>query len=79
MYLLAVRNLCIHYSLTQCSKEMHQIIRLARRDGDEWVRLFASILAPFPHSQTVSVDQIMEGPMEGLAEEISEACEFGEG
>ena len=55
---------------------MHQIIRLARRDGDEWVRLFASILAPFPHSQTVSVDQLMEGTMEGLAEEISKACEL---
>ena len=25
----------------QCAQEMQHIIRLARRDGDEWVRLFA--------------------------------------
>lgn len=59
----------------QCSNEMLQILRLARRDGDEWVRLFASVLAPFPNNQTISVDQITEGGLEGLQEEIGNACE----
>lgn len=54
---------------------MLQILRLARRDGDEWVRLFASVLAPFPNSQTISVDQITEGGLEGLQEEIGNECE----
>ncbi len=53
---------------------MLQILRLARRDGDEWVRLFASVLAPFPHNQTISVDQITEGGLEGLQEEVADAC-----
>lgn len=56
---------------------MLQILRLARRDGDEWVRLFASVLAPFPNSQTISVEQITEeGGLEGIQEEISEAREY---
>ena len=58
----------------QCSKEMHQILRLSRRDGDEWVRLLSNVLAPFPHSQSISVNQITEGNMDGVAEEIREAC-----
>lgn len=54
---------------------MHQILRLSRRDGDEWVRLLSSVLGPFPHSQTISVNQITEGSsMEGVAEDIKEAC-----
>ena len=53
---------------------MQQILRLARRDGDEWVRLFAAVLTPFPQSQTVAVDACMEGSMEGVQEEIGEAC-----
>ena len=53
---------------------MLQILRLARRDGNEWVRLFASVLAPFPTNQTISVDQITEGGLEGLQEEVAEAC-----
>ena len=53
---------------------MHQILRLSRRDGDEWVRLLSSVLAPFPHSQTISVNQITEGNMEGVADDIKEAC-----
>ena len=58
----------------QCSKEMEHILRLARRDGDEWVRLFAGILAPFPHSQTINADVCLEDTMEGMVEEISDAC-----
>ena len=61
----------------QCSNEMQQILRLARRDGDEWVRLFASVLASFPHNQTISVDQITDGGLEGLQEEIADACKWG--
>ena len=59
----------------QCSNEMLQILRLARRDGDEWVRLFASVLAPFPHSQTINAEQITEGTLEDLQDKIREACE----
>ena len=55
---------------------MLQILRLARRDGDEWVRLFASVLAPFPHNQTIDVEQISEGILEGLADKIRTACEL---
>ena len=67
-----LQYLCTLYM--QCSKEMHQILRLSRRDGDEWVRLLSSVLAPFPHSQTISVNQITEGSMEGVADDIKEAC-----
>jgi len=56
---------------------MLQILRLARRDGDEWVRLFASVLAPFPHSQTVNSEQITEGVLEDLQEKIRDSCEDG--
>ena len=63
-------------SLSQCSAEMQQILRLARRDGDEWVRLFATILAPFPHSQSTDVEPCTEGNMEGIQNEVEEACEF---
>lgn len=70
-----------HYITTsiwflQCSNEMLQILRLARRDGDEWVRLFASVLAPFPNNQTISVDQITEGGLEGVQEDICDAREY---
>lgn len=58
----------------QCSNEMLQILRLARRDGNEWVRLFASVLAPFPTNQTINVDQITEGGLEGLHEDVADAC-----
>ena len=61
--------------LVQCSNEMLQILRLARRDGDEWVRLFASVLAPFPHSQTINSEQITEGVLEDLQEKIRNSCE----
>lgn len=57
----------------QCAQEMQHIIRLARRDGDEWVRLFAGILAPFPHTQSIAMDVCLEGSMEGVVEEIGEA------
>lgn len=60
-------------TINQCNDEMQQILRLARRDGDEWVRLFAAVLTPFPQSQTVAVDACMEGSMEGVQEEIGEA------
>ena len=68
------KNDYTYFILLQCSNEMLQILRLARRDGDEWVRLFASVLAPFPHNQTISVDQITEGGLEGLQEEVADAC-----
>ena len=55
---------------------MLQILRLARRDGDEWVRLFASVLAPFPNNQTINSDQITEGTLEDLQDKITEACGF---
>ena len=56
---------------------MLQILRLARRDGGEWVRLFASVLGPFPSNQTISVDQITEeGGLEGLRDEICDACMY---
>ena len=58
----------------QCAQEMQHIIRLARRDGDEWVRLFAGVLAPLPNSQSIAVDACLEGSMEGVMEEIGEAC-----
>ena len=63
-----------HTHPAQCSAEMQQILRLARRDGDEWVRLFATILAPFPHSQTTDVEPCTEGNMEGVQDEVAEAC-----
>ena len=50
---------------------MQQILRLARRDGDELVRLFATMLAPFPHSQSTDVEP---GNIEGVQEEVEEAC-----
>ena len=53
---------------------MHQILRLSRRDGDEWVRLLSSVLAPFPHSQTISVGQLTDEIMEGVADDIKAAC-----
>ena len=59
--------------IMQCAQEMQHIIRLARRDGDEWVRLFAGILAPFPNSQSIAMDVCLEGSMEGVVEEIGEA------
>ena len=62
--------------VTQCSVEMQQILRLALRDGDEWVRLFATILAPFPHSQFIDVEPCTEGNMEGVQNEVAEACMF---
>lgn len=55
---------------------MLQILRLARRDGDEWVRLFASVLAPFPQNQTINVEQITEGVLEDLQKKIQDACEW---
>ena len=61
---------------TQCSVEMQQILRLALRDGDEWVRLFATILAPFPHSQSIDVEPCTEGNMEGVQTEVAEACTY---
>lgn len=67
---------CPAHVHTQCSNEMLQILRLARRDGDEWVRLFSSVLAPFPNNQTISVDQITEeGGLEGIQEDITDARE----
>ena len=51
---------------------MQQILRLARRD--EWVRLFSTILAPFPHSQSTDVEPCTEGNMEEVQEEVEEAC-----
>jgi negative elongation factor A len=57
----------------QCSVEMQQILRLALRDGDEWVRLFATILAPFPNSQSIDVEPCTEGNMEGVQAEVAEA------
>ena len=62
--------------VTQCSVEMQQILRLALRDGDEWVRLFATILAPFPHSQSIDVEPCTEVNMEGVQNEVAEACTF---
>ena len=56
---------------------MQQILRLALRDGDEWVRLFATILAPFPHSQSIDVEPCTEGNMEGVQAEVAEACMKG--
>ena len=53
---------------------MQQILRLALRDGDEWVRLFTTILAPFPHSQSIDVELCTEGNMEGVQAEVAEAC-----
>ena len=55
---------------------MNQVLRLARRDGDEWVRLFASLLGPFPDFQRVSSDLVTEEQLEGLAEELEGACEW---
>ncbi len=52
------------------------MLRLARRDGDEWVRLFASLLGPFPDFQRVSSDLVTEEQLEGLAEELEGACEW---
>ena len=81
MYMYIVHCTCTSHShfymymYAQCSVEMQQILRLARRDGDEWVRLFATILAPFPHSQTTDVEPCMEGNMEGVQAEVEEACE----
>ena len=37
-------------------------------------RLFATILAPFPHSQSTDVEPCTEGNMEGVQEEVEEAC-----
>ena len=54
---------------------MNHVLRLARRDGDEWVRLFARVLGSFPDSQKISVDHVAEDSMEGLAEELEETCE----
>ena len=65
-----------HTHTLQCSVEMQQILRLALRDGDEWVRLFATILAPFPHSQSIDVEPCTEGNMEGVQAEVAEACMF---
>ena len=55
---------------------MQQILRLALRDGDEWVRLFATILAPFPHSQSIDVEPCTEGNMEGVQAEVAEARKY---
>ncbi len=55
---------------------MSQVLRLARRDGDEWVRLFANLLGPFPESQRVSSDQVTEEQLEGLADELERTCEW---
>ena len=56
---------------------MQQILRLARRDGNEWVQFFVSVLASFPHNQTIGVDQITEGGLEGLQEKIADGCKWG--
>ena len=60
----------------QCSKEMQHILRLARRDGDEWVRVLACILAPFPISQSITLEQCPEASLEDTLEEIGNACKF---
>ena len=72
-----VNIICYTLTCKQCSEEMQQILRLARRDGDEWVRLFARILAPFPHTQTISVESCTEGGMEDVLKEVTDACEGG--
>ena len=54
---------------------MNQVLRLARRDGDEWVRLFASVLGPFPDSHRINSDHVTEDNLDGLAEELEEASE----
>ena len=59
----------------QCSTEMNQVLRLARRDGDEWVRLFASVLGSFPDSHRINSDHVTEDNLDGLAEELEEASE----
>ena len=43
------------------------------RDGDEWVRLFASVLAPFPDNQTITLEA--DSNATEVLEEIGEACE----
>ena len=54
---------------------MNQVLRLARRDGDEWVRQFASVLGPFPDSHRINSDQVTKDNLDGLAEELEEASE----
>ena len=44
------------------------------RDGDEWVRLFASVLAPFPDSQTITLEA--DSNASEILDEIEESCEF---
>ena len=38
------------------------------------MQLFSTILAPFPHSQSTDVEPCTEGNMEGVQEEVEEAC-----
>ena len=49
---------------------MQQILRLARHDG-------AALRQCAYRNDTISVDQIIEGGLEGLQEEIADACKWG--
>ena len=49
---------------------MQQILRLARRDG-------AALRQRAYRNDTISVDQITDGGLEGLQEEIADACKGG--
>ncbi len=51
------------------------MLRLARRDGDEWVRLFAGLLGAFPDSQRVHSDLITDQQLDTLAEDLERSCE----
>lgn len=63
----------LHTYVHQCSKDMQHILRLARRDGDEWVRVLACILAPFPTSQSITLEQCPEASLEDTLGEIANA------
>ena len=49
---------------------MQQILRLIRHDG-------AALRQRAYQNETISVDQITEGGLEGLQEEIADACKQG--
>ena len=57
-----------------CRDEMMKLLRLARRDRDEWVRLFASVLGSFPEDQTVSLES--DSSASDVLEELGEMCEY---
>ncbi len=47
------------------------------RDSDEWVRLFASVLAPFPDSQAITLEA--DSNASEILEEIENTCELQDG